>query len=156
MAVAGLSTIGVQLGYAVETTAGTRPTTGYKELTRINSIGGVTVDLEQIDASALIDKTTKNIAGRGSVGDWSVTVNVTNDTIAEWQGVKDAADEGKTADKGLWFEIIHPQITDGYFVKAELPDVLPWSDTSQNELLTMEISLTVAEVLGYATKVSFQ
>ena len=153
MAVAGLSTIGVQLGYAVETTAGTRPTTGYKELTRINSIGGVTVDLEQIDASALIDKTTKNIAGRGSVGDWSVTVNV---TIAEWQGVKDAADEGKTADKGLWFEIIHPQITDGYFVKAELPDVLPWSDTSQNELLTMEISLTVAEVEGYATKVSFQ
>lgn len=54
MAVAGLSTLGITFGYGVETTAGTKPTS-FKELSRINAIGGINVEAEQIDASALKD-----------------------------------------------------------------------------------------------------
>ena len=42
MAVAGLSTLGITFGYGVETTAGTKPTS-FKELSRINAIGGLNV-----------------------------------------------------------------------------------------------------------------
>lgn len=59
---AGVSTLGVQFGYAVETTAGKKPTT-FKRLTRINSIPGITIEPEQIDASALEDKVTRYVKG---------------------------------------------------------------------------------------------
>ena len=50
MASAGISTLGITFGYGVETTAGTKPTT-FKRLTRINAIGGITIENEQIDAA---------------------------------------------------------------------------------------------------------
>ena len=43
MALAGLSTLGIIFGWGVETTAGTKPTS-FKQLTRINSIGGITIE----------------------------------------------------------------------------------------------------------------
>lgn len=64
---AGLSTLGITFGYGVETTAGTKPT-AFTQLDRINSIGGITQDVEQIDASALEDTSTKYVAGRADTG----------------------------------------------------------------------------------------
>ena len=55
MALAGVSTIGIEFGYALEATAGTKPAK-FKKLTRINSIGGISLETEQIDASALEDR----------------------------------------------------------------------------------------------------
>ena len=52
MAAAGISTWGITFGYGTETTAGTKPTS-FKQLTRINAIGGISIEPEQIDASAL-------------------------------------------------------------------------------------------------------
>ena len=62
MANAGMSTLGVTFGYGVETTAGTKPST-FKQLTRISSIGSITIENEQIDASALEDTVTKYVQG---------------------------------------------------------------------------------------------
>ena len=79
MALAGISTLGITLSYGVETTAGTKPAT-FNLLTRINAIGGITQDTEQIDASALEDTSSKYIAGRADTGGTvSVTVNLTPD-----------------------------------------------------------------------------
>lgn len=54
MALPGVSTIGIELGFALETVAGTKPS-AFTKLTRINSIGGIDLETEQIDASALED-----------------------------------------------------------------------------------------------------
>lgn len=55
MALPGVSTIGIEFGYALETTSGTKPS-AFSLLTRINSIGGIELSTEQIDASALEDR----------------------------------------------------------------------------------------------------
>ena len=60
MALAGLSTLGVKLGYAV---GATQPES-FTELTRINGIGGISLSTEAIDASALVDDVTRRVAGR--------------------------------------------------------------------------------------------
>ena len=65
--VAGISTVGVKVGYAVETTAGTKPAK-FKQLHRINATDDIGIDTETIDASALEDEVDKEIAGRGSTG----------------------------------------------------------------------------------------
>lgn len=65
--IAGLSTLGITAGWGVETEAGSKPAT-FKQLDRINSIGGITMEVEKIDASALEDYSTKYIAGRADTG----------------------------------------------------------------------------------------
>lgn len=153
MAVAGVSTLGMRLFYAVETTAGEKPAS-FTELSRINGIGGITIDVETIDASALIDTTTKSIAGRGDTGgDFSITVNLTTDTITEWKSLISAYKTAKTAGKQTWFQIYHPDFTDAFFVKGEPPQQIPMPDVSQNELLTAEFSIIINEYIGLDTAV---
>ena len=83
MALAGISTLGITFGYGVEATAGTKPAS-FTKLTRINSIGGITVENEQIDASAIEDAVSRYVQGRGDTGGtFSVGVNFTPETKAE-------------------------------------------------------------------------
>jgi hypothetical protein len=149
---AGVSSLGVTFSYGVETTKGTKPT-AFTILNRINQIGDVTVETEPIDASALEDKQTRNIPGRDTVSDTlTITVNKTDETIAEWEKVitdYQALTEGKR----MWFQTITPGFTKAEFVVAAPPSKLPISGKEQNSLLTMEINLTVDEMIGSDTKV---
>lgn len=151
-AVAGLSTLGVTFSYGVETTAGTKPTT-FKLLSRINSIGEITVTPEAIDASALEDRQTRNIAGRDTVSDTvTVTVNKTDETIKEWKEVITAYN-GLTGGKRMWFQEITPGITEAEFFVAQPPSKLPITSKEQNGLLTMALNLIIEEMVGTDAKV---
>ena len=59
----GISTLKMRAGYAVETTPGVAPT-AYTWLQRCNSIGEISLSTETIDASAIEDEQTRNVAGR--------------------------------------------------------------------------------------------
>ena len=153
--VMGLSTLGITFGYGVETTAGTKPAS-FTQLNRINNIGGIAMDVEQIDASALEDTQTKYVAGRADTGGtWAVTVNFTDETADEWSDLIDAYNTAQASNLNLWFEVILPNQSDAFFVIAQPPQQLPMPEIGQNELLTVEISLTVVEYKGWDTKVSF-
>lgn len=65
---AGISTLKMKVGYCVETTAGTRPTTGYKMLQRCVSVGALAITNENLDATALEDDIKRYIAGIGDTG----------------------------------------------------------------------------------------
>lgn len=152
MATAGLSTLGITLSYGVETTAGEKPT-AFKLLTRINEIDGVSVTPEAIDASALEDPTTRNVAGRDTLTDSvNVTVNRTTETIKEWTDLI-ATYKGLTDGKRMWFQEVTPGLSDAEFFVAQPPSILPISGKSQNSLLTMEIPLVLEEMIGTSAKV---
>lgn len=149
MALAGLSTLGVKFGYG----AGTTQPNAFTELTRINGIGGISLSTEAIDASALVDEVTRRVAGRADTDETlPVTINATDATITEWEGVITAYN-GLTTGQELWFEVYHPRLTKGFFFKAEPPKKLPMPEMGQNQLLTMEINLVVTEYVGMATAV---
>ena len=153
--VMGLSTLGITFGYGVETSSGVKPAT-FQQLNRINNIGGISMDVEQIDASALEDTQTKYVAGRADTGGtWAVTVNFTDETADEWSDLIDAYNTAQASNLNLWFEVILPNQSDAFFVVAQPPQQLPMPEIGQNELLTVEISLTVVEYKGWDTKVSF-
>ena len=139
----GLSTLGVELGYADFTVNTTLPVSVTK-LGRINSIGGIEVTPETIDASALDDYITKRVAGRSDISETlAVTVNLTKETYAEW---------AELAGEKLWFEVYHPDLTLGYFLVGTVPTTVPLPDIGQNELLTVEISLTINSIYNNGTK----
>lgn len=154
--IAGLSTIGVLFGYGIETTAGTQPT-AFTTLNRINQIGGISIDVETIDASALEDAIERSVAGRGSTGGtFPVTVNLTQETVAEWKALIEASKTAKAEGKSTWFEVYHPQMTEGFFIVAEPPTIIPMPDTDQNSLWTVEMTLTINDYKGLMTAVKLE
>lgn len=155
MALAGIATLGITFGYGVETTAGEKPTS-FNQLTRINSIGGVSIENEQIDASALEDYVSRYVRGRADTGgSFPVTVNATPDTISEWEEVLEAYKTASEAGKRMWFETIIPGFEESFFVVAQPPTAIPQPEIGQNELLTIEMGLTIEEYIGMDAKVAF-
>ena len=154
MAAAGISTLGITFGYGTEATAGTKPTS-FKKLTRINALGGINIEPEQIDASALEDFITRYVKGRADTGgSFPVTVNFTSDTVKEWQDLITAY-KALSDGKRMWFETIIPGIAKSFFVVAQPPEEIPQPEISQNELLTVEMNLTIEEYKGLDTSVEF-
>ena len=151
---AGISTLGITFGYGVEATAGTKPTT-FTKLNRINNIGGITIEPEQIDASALEDAVTRYVKGRADTGGtFPVTVNLTPETKEEWETLITSY-KGLSGGKRMWFETIVPGFEDAFFVVAQPPEEIPQPEFSQNALLTVEMNLTIEEHVGMDTKVTF-
>ena len=139
MADAGISTLGVLFGYNSEKT-GT-----YTQLTRINTISGISLETENIDASALEDYITRYVKCRKDTGgSWTVTINMTTDTLAEWKTVIETANK-----ESIYFAITSPYITTASFVvKAFPPETLPMPEFNQNELQTLELSLVIDSYEG--------
>ena len=155
VSIMGLSTLGITFGYGVETSAGTKPAT-FTQLERINNIGGISMDTEQIDASALEDLVTKYIAGRQDTGGtWNVTFNFTPETEEQWQNAINAYNTAKSNSLNTWFEVIVPNQSNAFFVIAEFPQEIPMPEIGQNELLTVEVGLSIIEYKGLSAKVPF-
>ena len=153
--ISGLSTLGITFGYGVETTAGSKPS-AFSQLERINSIGGISMDTEQIDSSALEDTVTRYIAGRQDTGGtWTISVNYTSETATQWISAISAYNTAKESGKNTWFEVIIPNQSNAFFVIAELPQNIPMPEIGQNELLTVDIDLSIVEYKGTDTKVAF-
>ena len=152
MAIAGVSTLGIKMSYGIEQVAGQKPAT-FKLLNRINSIGGITIEPETIDASALEDLVERSVAGRGTTGGtFPVSINVTDETIAEWETLISAYNEKDTTVR-MWFQISSPYLTNAYFVAGQPPQEIPMPDFGQNELLVAELPITIDKYVGMSAKV---
>lgn len=151
--IAGISTNGVKIGYAVETTAGTKPTT-FKQLHRINTTDEIAVETETIDASALEDLVERTIAGRGSTGGtFGVTVNLTDETIEEWETLIDKYETAKESGLAMWYEEYYPALTKAFFTKIEPPTIIPKPGADQNGLATVTMTLTINQYMGPDTAI---
>ena len=144
--IAGLSTLGIKVYQALaEDGAKVTEASSYSQLTRINAIGEVSITPENIDASALEDLVSRYVAGRSTATDaLAITINATDDTIAEWQAI---------AGKRICIMIDIPGLTDAFFIIVEVPSTLPLPALDQNALLTMPINCSVNNFIGLDTKV---
>lgn len=150
----GVSTVGALTGYAVESTAGVKPTS-FKMLHRINSSDEISIDVETIDASALEDKIERTIAGRGSTGGtFGVTVNVTDETIEEWETLISEYESIKESGKSMWYEEYYPALNKAFYTKVEPPTIIPKPARGQNELLTVTMTMTINEYVGPDTAIT--
>lgn len=152
---AGISTLGITFGYGVESVAGTKPT-GFTQLHRINSIGGITIENEQIDASSLEDFVSRYVRGRADTGgSFAVGVNFTGQTQDEWATVISEYSKLDGTGKRMWFETIIPGFDEAFFVVAQPPTAIPQPEIGQNELLVIEMNLTIEDYRGMEAKVPF-
>lgn len=146
---AGVSTLGVKFGWGIGS-GDTKPS-AFTWLERCNSVGGISLDTEQIDASALEDEISKYIAGRqDSGGNFSVTFNLTSEVVTQLEAMITAYN-GLTTGQKLWTEVWSPFLTDGFFAIVQCPKHIPQPDMSQNELMTVEMSFILEDYKGMST-----
>ena len=137
-----LSTAGMFLCYCVETTAGTKPTSGYTKVPEIKSIPSFNPAPSALDSTTL-DETEfmtyveglKDIGGTLEFG-----ANLTADLITAWEACNTAHD-ALTGGKAMWFAVVHPKLTDAVFFKGD-PAPLGLNEAGVNAVAETTLYIT--------------
>lgn len=146
-----LSTAGIHLYYAVEQTAGTRPTTksDYTDLVGVKSIPSLnpapetleTTDLNQTEYKTYIDG-LKDLGGA-----LEFNFNLTQDLVDMWEGMMEAYETAKATNKSVWFLIDIPGLTNGLYFPGNPSSMgIPEAEVSSVLEITNYITPTGAPV----------
>ena len=145
-----LSTIGVSLGYCVEATAGTRPTTGYTALSGIKAIPDLNPEPEALDVTDLSDEWRRYIPGVKDVGGAiAFTANFTSAFKTAWGTLVTAAETAAASSKATWFEIKVPSL--GSFFFSGIPSDLGLTGMEVNAVVEIEAYVTPNKIHGWDT-----
>lgn len=147
-----ITTVGATVKYCIETTAGTRPTTGYTEIPDVNEAPDFPMDVEVLDASNTTDLITRYVPGRQDPGgDKEFTLNHTEAVITAWDTLVTAASAAYATGKQTWFEYVYPDATKSFFFTA-IPLALGNGGIAQNEVDTIPAHVICTGIGGWATK----
>lgn len=144
-----ITSLGATVRYAFETTAGTRPTSGYSVLPDVNQAPEQDLSIATIDVSNIRDNVTRYAPGRQDPGgDQAFTLNHTDAVISEWDTLVATAEAKRAENKRLWFEYKFPGATYSYYW-AGTPQQLGTSGISQNELDTIPAHVVLTDWAGW-------
>lgn len=138
-----LSTAGVQLLYAAETTAGTRPTSGYTRIRGVKSTPSLnpapdtleTTTLDELEYKTYIDG-LKDLGGA-----LEFTFNLTEELITNWGTLMTTYTTAKASGKAIWFEILVPGLTNAFFFTGN-PSEMGLPETEVNSVLEITNYIT--------------
>ena len=138
-----LSTAGIKLLYAVETTAGTRPTSGYTRIRGIKSTPSLNPAPETLETTTLDETEYKTyIDGLKDLGGaLEFSFNLTEELITNWETMMDAYEAGKLANKATWFCIVVPGLIKAFFFTGN-PSEMGLPETEVNAVLEITNYIT--------------
>lgn len=138
-----LSTLGVQLHYAVETEKGTRPTTGFTRIYGIKSTPSLNPAPDTIETTTLDELEYKTyVDGLKDLGGaLEFTFNLTEELIEKWDALMEAYETAKAQQLNTWFVIVVPGLSDAFYFPGN-PSAMGLPETSVN---------TVLEITNYIT-----
>lgn len=116
------SSAGVQLRYCVETTSGSRPTSGYRKVPSIKGTPDFNAEPSQLDVTDFDDLVWRRaIPGLRDVGGaLAFTANMTASFKTAWASLVSAANTGKASNLSTWFEIAIPNFDSFYFAGSPI------------------------------------
>lgn len=154
MANIDLSTIGMRLGYAFETSKGVRPTTGYTNIARPKSLPdanpepntGETTSLNNEEYTSYIPL-LKDLGG--SLG---IDMGMSEDGLHNWNDMCETAEEKKALGFRTWFVFYHPQLDVSFFIPAD-PTPLGFVEAGVNEVWDGTVYITPVDEPTWETAV---
>lgn len=116
-----ISTAGVTFGYAVETTKGTRPTSGYTLIPDVKEIPEMNPEPETLETTVLSETEFKTyIEGLKDLGGaLNFLANYTTDLETVWAELVAAYKAAIAEDKATWFEVKHPKLDKSVFFTGQ-------------------------------------
>lgn len=130
MAEVRMAGAGIKVYYAVEATAGTRPTalSAYTEIAEVTEIPEIGATPETLDATSLSVPAggyRVYVEGlRDSGGVVSLTCNFSQTQLTAWNTTLiDAYETGIAADKATWFCVTIPGFTEAFYMKGKPSEI---------------------------------
>ena len=151
-----LASDGTQLLYCAETTAGTRPTTGYTEVSdELKSVPEINSTPEQREVTTFKDAA----AGRAtyipgikkSNGAAAFKFNNTEDFHTSWAALLTAYDTAVAAGKSMWFAIQIPGLTKAYYIEGA-PQALGLDAMDVESVAEITAYIITLQDYGFAAK----
>lgn len=150
-----LSTAGIHLYYAVEETAGQRPTakSAFKDLEGVKSIPSMNPAPETLETTTLNETEYKTyVDGLKDLGGaLEFTFNLTQALVEMWEELMEAYEAGKAADKATWFFIDIPGLTEGLYFTGN-PSAMGIPEASVSSVLEITNYITPTGAPEKATK----
>ena len=144
------NTIGVKVKYCVETSAGTRPQSGYTNIPDIKGTPAIDINPAKIQVTNLIDKYHRYIDGVRDVGDsFDFTANLTASLKTVWASLVSAANTAWASSKSTWFEISIPNFDSFYF--AGIPTELGVNEMGVDAVIESTLHVVPNQIAGWAT-----
>ena len=143
------NTIGVKLKWASESTAGSRPTTGYANVPSIKSTPAIDINPNKIECTDLSDEYRRFVDGVKDVGDsFDFTCNLTAALKTAWASAVSAAKAAKSASKATWFEIAIPGFDSFFF--AGMPSELGVNEMGVDAVIESTLHIVPNQIAGWA------
>ena len=143
-------TVGARVKYAFESTAGTRPTSGFVTLANVTEAPEIALSLETIDVSDIQDKITRYVPGRQDPGgEKQFTLNHTDAAIAAWNTLVAQAETKKDSGLRLWWEYCYPNASNSFYF-CGTPKQIGNAGIQGNSASTITGSVVFEELGGWA------
>lgn len=148
-----LSTAGVTVGYAVEATKGTKPSTGYINIPDIKEVPEMNPEPETLESTTLAETEFKTyIEGLKDLGGaLSFLANYTTELEGVWEELVEAYQTAKASGKSVWFEVKHPGLTKSVFFTGQ-PSAMGLPAMSVNSILETNLYITPTNAPTWDTK----
>lgn len=148
-----LSTAGVTVGYAVESTAGERPTTGYTKIPDIKEVPEMNPEPETLESTTLEETEYKTyIEGLKDLGGaLSFLANFTTELETAWSALVSAYTTAKDSGKSTWFEVKHPKLEKSVFFTGQ-PSAMGLPSMGVNSILETNLYITPTNAPAWETK----
>ena len=144
-----MNTIGVKIKYCVETSAGTRPTTGYTNIPDVKSIPEINLTPSTLEVTNLVDKFKRYIPGVQDPGtDFAMNGNMTSALKTAWASLVSAAASAWASGKSTWFEVSIPNFESFYF--AGVPVDLGLSSQAVDAVEEANMHIIPNQIAGWA------
>lgn len=148
-----LNTAGVTFGYAVETSAKVRPTTGYTLIPDIKEIPEMNPEPETLETTVLSETEYKTyIEGLKDLGGaLSFLANFTEELEGAWAELVEAYKTAKADGKSVWFEVKHPGLDKSVFFTGQ-PSAMGLPAMGVNAVLETNLYITPTNAPVWETK----
>ena len=151
-----LSTAGIKVGYGVESTAGTQPTS-FTEIPDLTSIGSVNPEPQTIDVTPLSETSwrryidaLKDVGGAIPFG-----ANLTDAFMTAWDELVTAYTTAKSSGKRVWFAFVIPGLSKSFAFVGN-PSQLGFDGAEVGDAVKTTAYVTPVEIKGFVAKVTIQ
>lgn len=138
-----LSTAGMLLLYAAESTKSTRPTEGYTKVPEVKTMPSFNPSPNTIQSTTLEEteyhtyvKGLKDLGGALEYG-----ANLTEDLIKAWETMLTAYDSAAKDGKAMWYCVYHPKLTKAIYFQGE-PSPISFNESDVDAMLETTLYIT--------------
>lgn len=157
-----ISSAGIQIWYAPESTLDTCPSTGFKQKASagtlniadyITGISGLGADYDMYDVTPLSETSRHRFVKGLQNNDGSIEFNANINPTSRGDWGKIVAEfAALTGGKSLWWEIILPGDSDGFFFRGE-PLPMRFPDVEAGSAVQGAVQIVENKCTGFATKI---